>query len=405
MATTSQQQQQQQQQQQIRQQNLQFMKYSFRQWMRADAQNGTDFQPGGNTKNFLAPITEGAFAEKIIVRFTGNVNYQPASSDPVATPTAAAPYSLFKNIQITFGNTLIDVHPYIAHLIDRMRGYLRQYPGQELGYSVSNIQNLIAQDLTLNEGDNPLKFDIQIPLNTVHPLSVAGLIPIMGTGTRLQINVTPAPAIVGKDPLDNVIDTNGTVTVTGTIDVIIVYRDYKSFWTRNYLQPNLDANFVPSIQWIQTQELNPLTAGTPMYQRIENPYEFALILSVVIDGQSSGTFCSADNLQLFEIDRAQNTSSLLRKWDATTGGMQDYYQYVREQFGQDLPEGVTVFAAPTENTSDPSLLDGVNYLNVTANGFPAARLGWQVGAVGSVTTPRVETYGVILNRAGLTIAG
>lgn len=392
--------------QQIHQQNVRFMKYSFRQFTLADAQNGTAYAVGGNPLNFICPIIEGGFAERIIIRTTLNFTYTPAGSSPYVNLTAAGAYAIFKEVEVVFGNTVIKVHPYIAHILNRIWGYLREYPGQTIGYQAANIQNLIYQLPAIASGANTWQFDIDIPLNTVHPLSVAGLLPIMGSGTRLQINVTPAPAIVGKDPLNNAIDTNGTIeNVTGTVQVIVVYRDYKSFWTRDYLAPNLDSRFVPSVQWIKPQEINPLTAGSPMFKRLENPYEFAKIVSIVIDGQSSGTFCAANNIQLYEIDRAENTSSVLRKFDSTNGGMANYYRMVRDRYGQDLPEGVLVFDAVSENTADPSLQDGVDYLNLTAAGFPAARLGFQVGAVSSSnTTPRVVTYGVILNRQGLQIA-
>lgn len=405
-AQTSAQQQLAQLQQQVRQQNMQFMRYSFEQFALADPQNGTNYQVGGNTLNYLVPITEGAFATRLIVRCNLTVNYTPAGSNPTASLNAAAPYSAIKEIEVVFGNTILKVHPYVAHVLNRIWGYLREYPGQAFGYSDPTTQGTFYTSPTLDSGNNSWVFDIDIPLNTLHPMSVAGLIPIMGTGTRLQVNVTPAASFVGPDPLLNPVSTNGTIAVSGSVNVIVVYRDYKSFWTRQYLAPNLDPRVVPSIQWIETLQINPLTAGTPMYQRIENPYEFGKLISIVIDGQSSGTFCAATNIQLYEIDRAQNTASVLRKFDQTNGGMANYYRLIRHRYGQDLPPGVLVFDATVENTSDPSLLDGVNYLNLTANGFPAARIGVQVEAVSNSNgiTPRVHTFGVILNRAGLQIA-
>lgn len=392
-------------QQQVRQQNLQYMRYSYKQYALADAQNGTSYQVGGNPLVFLVPIIEGAYAEKLIIRTTLNVNYTPASSGPVASLNAAAPWNVFREVEVVFGNTVIDIHPYVANILSRMMGYLREYPGQALGYEDPTTQSLFYQAPTLNSGNNTWQFDIDVPLNALHPLSVAGLIPIMGTGTRLQVNVTPCTSFTGSDPLLNPVSTNGTIAVSGTVQVIVQYRDYKSFWTRQVLQPNLDPLVVPAIQMIETQQINPLTSGTPMYQRIENPYEFAKMISIVIDGNSSGTFASTSNIQLYELDRAQNTSSVLRKFDATNGGMANYYRLIRGLYGQDLPPGVLVFDAVSENTSDPSLQDGVNYLNLTANGFPAARLGVQVGSVSTANgiTPRVQTWGVILNRAGLQV--
>lgn len=179
-------------------------------------------------------------------------------------------------------------------------------------------------------------------------------------------------------------------------------------YTRQGIAPNLAG--VPTVQVIQPQQINPLTAGTMIYQRINNPYEFARLQFLVIDGQSAGTFCSASNIQAFEVDRAENNSSVLRKYDSTNGGMANYYKDVRQVLEQDMDDGYLFFDAMLQNTDNPSNRNGDAYLNLTGGmgnvpqGFPAARYGVQVGTVGTVCTPRVIVYGTIINRAGIQLS-
>lgn len=384
-------------------QNADFMRYSYEQPELASAQNGNAYVPGGNPLSFLAPVTELAYATRLTVRTNLTFTYTAAATSPYINLTAAAPWSHVKEVEVVFGNTQIKVHPFFEYLATQMRGYNRQWPGEVIGNSVADIQSQIYKSPTIAAGSNTWQTDIDIPLNRIHPASVWGLLPIMGTGTRLQANVTPAAAFVGKDPLENVIDTNGTITaISGTVQLIVWYRDYKSMSTRMAVAPNLAG--VPTVQVIKPQEINPLTAGTMNYKRIDNPYEFARLISVVIDGQASSTFCLASNISAYEIDRAENNSSVLLKYDNTNGGMVNYYRQARDQFGQDLPDGVLAFDAMTRNVADPSTMNGDAYLNLGASGFPAARLGFQVGAVSSANvTPRVVTYGTVINRAGIRI--
>lgn len=394
--------------------NANFMRYSYEQPELADAQNGTTYTPGSNPLNFLAPVTELAYATKITIRTNLSFTFTPGTGG-TASLNAGAPWNIYKNIEVLFGNKQIETNGYMEYLNAYLQGFNRQYPGQTLGHQTTGIQDLIYSVPSIASGTNTWQFDIDVPLNRLHPQLVFGILPIMGTGTRLQVNLTPATSFEGKDPLDNVVSTTGAgasiSNVTGTVTVIVWYRDYKSMYTQKALAPSLAG--MPTVQVIKPNEKNPLTSGSMVYQRVDNPYLFSNLTCIVIDGQSSTQFCADNNLQAFEIDRAGNSSSVIRKFDSTNGDMTNYYRMVREQIGQDLPDpGVLFFDARLQNGANPSNLGGDAYLNLTGNsqsnpnpGFPAARLGWQVNTVSSTNfTPRVVIYGTIIQPAGVRLA-
>jgi hypothetical protein len=138
---------------------------------------------------------------------------------------------------------------------------------------------------------------------------------------------------------------------------------------------------------------------------LSNPYPLVRYAIILIDGQSSSTFCSATNINGYELDQAENTNSAFFRYDQTTGGMSRYYSQVRRTFGQDMPEGVLVFDAPTMNQGNPSNMGGNNFLNLTSAGYPAARWGVNVGTVatGNGITPRAVMYATIINPSGISL--
>lgn len=383
--------------------NKQFMEYSYEQPISANAQNGTAYATG-TALNFDAPIVPGAYATKIRIKTKLTVNYTAAGTGPTESLNAGAPWNVWQQFNVDFGNRQITIHPYFLKVLSNLNGYLRQNPAQTLGAQSTNAQSKIYQAPTLNAGDNTWEHMTEIPLNGAHPMSPEGIIPISGSGTRLQIQLVPATAFVGADPLNNVVSTNGTVTVTGSVTVTVYYRSYQSFFTRSPLAPVM--NGLATVQIIKPQSINPLTAGQYMFKRILNPYPVIKSVSVVVDGQSSSTFCSYSNIDGFEIDSAENTSSMMRRYDSTTGGFENYLEDVRKWTGQDFDDGVLVFDPTLENQANSSNRAGKNYLNLTSQGFPAARLGFNVGAVSSANsiTPRVETYTMILNPNGILTA-
>lgn len=382
------------------QKNRDFMRLGYSQPILANAQTGNAYVPG-TLLNYDIPVVAGAYAEKVRIYYTINFTYTPGTGG--ATVNAGGAFNLFSDLSVLFGNKQITTHPYILKVLGQMRGYNRTNFGQTLGSQSASVQGLLYSMPALTPGANVWKGYYDLPLTLIHPTSPFGLLPIGGTGTKAQIQLTAASGFTGPDPLLNVIAISGNATVTavtGTVGVNVFYRDYKSFATPVALE--CDLSNLPTAQIIKLREVNPLTSGSMNYASINNPYPFSKIISIICDGNSSGTFTAATNLQGFRIDSAENTSSALRSYEVSNGGMNNYFTRQREIYGCDFDDGVTVFDANAENTADASLQEGEMWLNVSSSGFPAARLGFQVGSVSSALfTPRVVSYGVMLNPIGI----
>lgn len=381
-------------------QNAAFMGLSYERPEAAFAQNGTVYK-SGQALNFDAPVIPGGYLTRLVLTVALNVNYTANGTAPYANLTAAGIWAALQQINVKFGETQITVHPYFEYIFSLMRGFNRPDTTRVVGNQVADIQNLLYTSPTINAGDNAWTFDIEVPLNSVHPASVNGLLPIGQTGTKVQIQAVPTTEFVGTDPLSSVIDTNGTVVVTGNVTVSCMVRDFHSMATLRQVGPDLSG--LATVQTIKPQEINPLTAGSYQFKTITNPYPLVRFAALVIDGQSSGTFCAASNINGFELDQAENTNSAFFRYDDTTGGIKRYYSEIRRRFGQDMPEGALVFDAPTQNVANPSGLGGNAFLDLTSAGYPAARYGVKVNAVGAVCTPRVVMYASILNPQGITL--
>lgn len=382
--------------------NREFMRMAAVQPIQATAQGSTAYA-AGSLYNFDVPIVAGAFVEKIRIFYTFDFT-NTAGGTPDLAYTAAGPYALFSDVSVTFGNKQITVNPYVAKVLSQLRGYNRYAPNTTPAVSATGIQTLLNNQ-TIASGANAHKGFIDIPLTNVHPSSPYGLLPIGGSGTRMQIQLQSAATVVGADPLNNVLNiasgaTNSVTAIGGTVKVVVFYKDYKSFVTPQAL--SCDLSGLPTSQIIRLREINPLTSGTPNYLSITNPYPFVKTCHIVIDGQSSRRFAAAANVEAFRIDSAENTSSALRVYDASTGGISNYYTRHREIYGSDLDEGVLVYDANAENGVDSSDQEGEAWLNVASSGYPAARVGIQVATTVSTTiTPRVVSCGVILNPVGI----
>lgn len=388
--------------------NTFFMQHSYEQPAAMFPQNGNSFNQG-QALTYDAPILSGAWLNRLLIKLKLQVTYTPAASNPTAPLlTAAGIWGAINQINVKFGETQVSIAPYMLYLMSLMRGFNRPDPTRVNGYQDTNVQSLLYSAPTLNSGVNNWELMIPLDLCGIHPNSVIGLLPLGQTGTKAQVQIVPTTSFVGNDPLNSVVyGTNGTIAVTGTVDVTAVYRDYKSFSTTAAIAPNLTN--LPTLQVIKPAEINPLTAGTTMFRSITNPYPVVRMFSLIIDGQSSGTFCNAQNIQTLELDQAENTNSAFYRYDSTTGGMENYFEMIRRKYGQDLPSGAVAWIdAPTHNVANPSSFGGQSFLDLTGNGYPAGRLGVKVGAVGeSATTgitPRVVTYAQILNPSGITLA-
>jgi hypothetical protein len=389
---------------QQQQANNQFMGLSYEQPFQALAQNGTAYAPG-QTLNFDAPVIPGGYLTRLVLSVNLTVTNTPGTG--TIALNAGGMWNVINQINVKFGETQISVHPYAEYVFSLMRGYGRFNggAGQTDGNQNASIQSILYSAPSVASGAQTWKFDIEIPLNSVHPNSVNGILPLGQTGTKAQIQVIPASSFTGADPLQNVVSLTGNaaVSVTGNVTCTAIVRDFKSFATVQPVEPDL--NGLATVQTIKPQEINPLTGGSYNFRTLSNPYPLVRWVAIVIDGQSSTSFCAPSNIAGYELDQAENTNSAFFRYDDTTGGMSRYYAEQRRRFGQDFDSGILVYDAPTMNQGNPSNMGGNNFLNLTSQGYPAARWGVKVNTVnsGNGITPRVVMYAVVINPSGISL--
>lgn len=378
-------------------QNAEFMRLSRENEIRLNSENGKQYQ-AGRTLTFNSPILAGSFATGILLKLKLNVNWDAGTTGTIA-PNSAYPYNLISKYEISFGNKQQSGTPYIHKLRDLMEGYARGLNDASSGFVNSGIEEMIRKvPTTFVEGDNEVVFQIKIPLNLLHEQTVNGLLPISGSGTRLQVGVQLPSSVTGKDPLDNVFNVagDGAAEVTGEVEGILVYRDYNSMSTTQPVQPDLTG--VPTVQLVELPSITGLTPKTFNHVSVRNPYNFASIFNIVIDGLQSDEFSKPANITGFGFDKQENSSSAFFRYGEDIG-MDSYYRKIRSLYGQDMPSGCFVFQASDENTSNVSSKLGSAYLNLSQNGYSASRFIFRVDEVGHETgiASRVLNYGVLIN--------
>lgn len=283
--------------------NNQFMGLSYEQPFAANAQNGTSYVPG-QTLNFDAPVIPGGYLQRIVLSFNLTVTNTPGTG--TVALNAGGIWNVLSTINVKFGETQVSIHPYYEYVCSLMRGYGRVNGGlgQTINNQVANIQSMIYSSPSVSSGAQTWKFDLEVPLNSVHSNSVNGLLPLGQTGTKAQIQLVPPSSFTGPDPLNNVVALTGNaaVSVSGNVSVTCIVRDFKSFASVSPVEPNLGG--LATIQKIKPQEINPLTAGSYNFRTLSNPYPLVRYAIILIDGQSSSTFCSATNINGYELDQA-----------------------------------------------------------------------------------------------------
>lgn len=382
--------------------NSQYMRKTFRQYAKMNNQSTNNYSTG-TTYQWDAPIVAGAWAEELVFKFNLSVDYTPAATSPTASLNAVGYDAAFTEIQVLYGNRLITVHPYILSVLRRMKGYNRTSYRDVLGAQSSAVQGILYSPPTLNSGNNNWVFQYSLRLNDLYEDDVAGILPMFSAGTRLQVVAQSPSSWVGSDPMNNVLSTNGGVTVTGTVELDVVYRDYRSTADRGQYLPQMTG--IPSVGIAKLQEINPLTAGSRVFQRLSSPYNFSRLISILIDGTSSQNLMTLSNLEAIELDAAESTNSAMVLYDSTNGTVSNYLREIRSVYGQDFGDGTIIFrdAVATSGQSNSSNQHGSTWLNGTSTGYPAFRIGVQAANVGTVCTPRLVTYGQYLDPAGITI--
>lgn len=374
-----------------------------------------NYSPGADLiYNF--PTAGGAFIRALVVKCSLTVNPAVGTGAAYALNAGGA-LSLFDRIRINYNGTQFNFRPFILRYLERFRGYGRERTGLVLaGQSVSDIQALIENNIpnvgaAVPTGATVWTLIFRIPLQ-LHDRDPKGLLPSMGAGTQGQVEIVCAPAALGPDPILNAISvtagTGAAVTVTGTVEVDAEYSDGSNMQSQNPLALSLAG--LPTVQLLEDEVLSPLTAGTVNNHKIATLLQHALVLSVIVDGQQSTKFSTVGNIQALVLAKDAVLANRFKGYGSQYGniGVINYFEQLRRMYGQDLgDDGVIPWVdALSSHVVDPDNREGVDVLNMTANGWTDVHHGYQVAAVGAVAnvTPRVVTHVFSINPAGLGIS-
>ncbi|HEX9114635.1 MAG TPA: hypothetical protein VGA61_01090 [Anaerolineae bacterium] len=364
----------------------------------------------GQTLIFNIPTASGAFAKELIFTLNLTATFA-AGTGATYVLNAAGILAAIDNIRVEFNGAQAQLRPYILKYLYQLRGYCRAVPGQVIaGQTITTVQTDLGTTTPgVATGANTWNLVFRLPLNALHDLRPEGMLPAMGQGTTPQVKVTCAPAALGPDPVLNCAvenaGTGGSLSITGTVAVDVVYRDGTYLGGLDKLP--LDLSGLGTAQYVTDQSLNNLAANITMRQRLTALLQHYYVLGVVIDGQQSAKFATKANITALEMDEDSVGQNKLQAWGLSAGGnisIDDYYERIRRHFGQDLDEGVIVWvAAPGFGQYDASNGEGRQVLDMTPGKWTDLNLGYQVGAVGAVAnvSPRVEHYLVSLNPQGL----
>jgi hypothetical protein len=368
----------------------------------------------GQTLTYIVPSSNNSFLE--CLRFRVNIALTPATGTAATYQlNAGAPLNTIDSIQIIYNGTQMNVRPYLRKPLAQLGGYLQsQEPQVPIGANFevdSYIDGYVTTLYPIQAGvANTWNYEFRIPLNALHPQDARGLLPIMAPGTDVLINVNCAQALLGVDPIISPISTTGgtgaAVTNTGTVQVIAEFRDGKTL--QGPILQGLDILDMGTVQYVKDQNLNGLVAGIVNRQKIVQVNYLYYVISLVIDGQQSNVFAKTSNITVLELD--MDTVGTNKFWAYGIGSnidVREFWVDLVDKIGQDIDEGVIPWvAAPIQNTSDASNLDGTAFLNTTPSGWTDVHYGIQLTTVGSVAgiNPRVETFIVMVNVAGLQAA-
>jgi hypothetical protein len=377
--------------------------------------NGGIQQPytQGASLYYNFPTASGAFCTDLLV--TMNVNFTPATGTGATYGyTAAGALAAITEIDILFNGVQARIRPYFLYIMELLRTRQNPYPSAAAGNVIAALTTQLSTVAPTLTGGTPAQWTLKlrIPLNALHYLSPAGVIPIQGSATKGQIVVQTAQSLFGPDPMLNAIyGTGGTgnaVTVNaGANSQVLVEAIYTDGTNPNSPTPlSLDIVGEATCQYIIDTPLSPLAATIVQRQRIATLLKHYYIVSVVIDGNASNKFTAVTNLTGIELDQdsvGQNKFFLYNS-GVNNVSVYDYYWNIRTTYQQDMPEGVVIWQhAEAFGQENPDNRMGNAALNMMTGGWTDVHHAYvltTVNGLGTVT-PRVETYLLSLNPTGL----
>ncbi len=371
----------------------------------------------GNTLYFDFPTVPG-FAKSILVTY--NLTVTPAAgTNATYAVNAAAPWNIFSELQVLYNGPQVRTHPYFLKVADQTLGFSRGQRNQVLaGTNDATIAANVVGTTPITVGSgNTWQGKLLLRLNALGEDTVPGVLPVSGVGNKPQLKLTCAPNFIGQDPLLNplspVAGTVHSATVTGNINVDMIYLDGTNMDVPSPL--TLQWQQEPTLQYYWDTPLTPFSANTIQRQTISTKLKHWYVVSIVIDGTSSTQFSQLANFTGFQLGPDQVGQQTFQNWNISNNvSIYDFYdRMVRRPFGQDLDNGVIPWViAPGRGVIDSDNRNGTQALNMYPGGFPAATLSYQMSSVGTQSTidgfaactPRVETFLISENSAGLKVS-
>jgi hypothetical protein len=386
----------------------------------------------GTTLYFDLPSVPG-FAKGLLITYAFTAINPAAGAAATYAANAAAPWNIFSELQVLYNGPQIRTHPYFLKVLDQLKGFSR---GERNRVIAGNNDTAIAANVVgatpLVVGSNNVwQGKMFLPLNVLGEDTVPGVLPCAGVGNKPQIKLTCTPNFIGQDPLINPVSPVGgtghaMTTTTGSINVDMIYLDGTNFDRPSPL--SLQWQNEPTIQYYWDTPLTPFSQTVIQRQTISTKLKHWYIVSVIIDGAVttgatqfcnigtvSGNTYTAGNLAGFEISPDQVGQQTFQNWNISNNvSIFDYYdRMIRRPFGQDLDDGVIVWAAaPGRGIIDSDNRNGIQAVNMYPGGFPAYTHSYQMNSYSyqstidgfAACTPRVETFLVSENSAGLKVS-
>ncbi len=411
-------------QQQIISANRQFMRNSVERVAYMPVTGGSGVNAtynAGTTLYFDFPTVPG-FAKGFLITYSITVNPAAGSSATYAV-NAAAPYSIFSELQVLYNGPQLRTHPYLAKILDQTKGFSKGAQNRVLaGVNDATIaSNIVGQTNFVVGSNTTWTGKIFIPLNALGEDTVPGVLPIAGVGNRPQLKLTCTPSWIGQDPLLNVMSpvagTGHAMTgLTGTINCDMVYLDGTNM--QSPAPYSLNWQTEPTLQYYWDTPLTPFSQSTIQRQTISTKLKHWYVVSIIIDGAvttGATQFANLANILGFTIGPDQVGQQTFLNFNISNNvSIYDFFdRYVRRPFGQDLDDGVIPWViGPSRNVVDGDNRNGTSALTMLAGGFPAATHSYQMNSYSyqsaiagfAACTPRVETFLISENAAGLKVS-
>lgn len=402
------------------QNNLQYLRTCIRKQAVCPPASGAGINQNyaaGQTLIYDVPTAQGGWLESFLVQVSLTVTFA-AGTSAVQALTKAAMFGLFDSYQVEYGAVQQRMRPYFLRPLMQLHRYGQAL--QDQGVGTSPYYNLVAGRTTLLKtatpgvatGANTWTDTWRVPLRWI-PRSPAGMLPIQGDSTRCQFKLICTPNIVNYDPLLGAVypvsGTGQAATFSGTVSVVAEYRDGTNLISPKPL--SLDMSGLPTCQIYLDRQLNPLTAGTILRQRIDTKLQHIYVLSALIDGVQSTDFATDANITAMELDQDFAGQNAFYRYGVNGSNLtttQWPIEKLRNEYGvgQDLDQGVIPWVmGPSDLSDNADNLEGASFLNMMSGGWPDASYGVQVTTATTTNmTPRVETVVVCANPVGLVAA-